>query len=163
MVNGIWASDPRGLNNGRGLSSVYALKFYKKYLKKPGRHFGRNVVNITIKMKAIVWKPQMMKIIKLHLRNPDNQFPPPVIYENRTISLCIIYIYFHLKNKLQSFSKTIVNENNIFLSLLGSRYHLSTDNRFTQSYPSKKENKKKLVSNHYLFRSFVISFNLSSL
>ena len=34
---------------------------------------GQNVVEISIKMKTIVWKPLMIKIIKLRLRNSDNQ------------------------------------------------------------------------------------------
>ena len=47
---------------------------------KHGGHIGRNVVEITIKMKTIVRKPLMIKINKLYLRNLDN------IY---------IYIYIH--------------------------------------------------------------------
>ena len=47
-------------------------QFDKKYLKKAGGHTGRNVVNITIKMKTIVRKPSMIKILKLRLRNSDN-------------------------------------------------------------------------------------------
>ena len=43
-----------------------------KHLNKAGGHIGRNVVEITIKMTAIVWKPLMIKIIKLRLRNSDN-------------------------------------------------------------------------------------------
>ena len=43
-----------------------------KHLKKAGGHIGRNVVEITIKMKTIVQKPLMIKIIKLRLRNFDN-------------------------------------------------------------------------------------------
>ena len=43
-------------------SSVKVPEF-EKYLKKTGRHIGRNVVEITIKMKTIVRKPLMMKII----------------------------------------------------------------------------------------------------
>ena len=41
---------------------------FDKYLKKAGGHIGRNVVEITIKMKTIVRKSLMIKIIKLPLR-----------------------------------------------------------------------------------------------
>ena len=51
-------------------SSVKVLQF-DKHLKKAG-HIGRNVVEITTKMKTIVQKPLMMKITKLRLRNFDN-------------------------------------------------------------------------------------------
>ena len=53
-------------------SSVMVPEF-DKHLKKAGGHIGRNVVEITIKMKAIVWKPLMIKINKLRLRNLDNK------------------------------------------------------------------------------------------
>ena len=43
-----------------------------KHLKKAGGHIGRNVMEITIKMKTIVRKPLMIKIIKLRLKNLDN-------------------------------------------------------------------------------------------
>ena len=43
------------------------------HLKNAGGHIGRNVVEITIKMKTIVRKPLMIKIIKLCLRNLDNR------------------------------------------------------------------------------------------
>ena len=46
-------------------SSVKVPEF-DKHLKKAGGHIGRNVVEITIKMKTIVWKPLMIKINKLH-------------------------------------------------------------------------------------------------
>ena len=39
---------------------------------KAGGHIGRNVVEITIKMKTIVKKTSMIKINKLRLRNLDN-------------------------------------------------------------------------------------------
>ena len=45
---------------------------FDKHLKKAGGHIGRNVVEKTIKMKTIVWKPLMIKITKLCLRNLDN-------------------------------------------------------------------------------------------
>ncbi len=50
-------------------SSVKVPEF-DKHLKKAG-HIGRNVVEITIKMKAIVRKSFMIKINKLRLRNLD--------------------------------------------------------------------------------------------
>ena len=47
--------------------------FDNKHLKKTGGHIGRNLMEITIKMKTIVRKPLMIKIIKLRLRNLDNK------------------------------------------------------------------------------------------
>ena len=41
-------------------------------LKKAGGQIGRNIVEITIKMKAIVLKPLMIKINQFRLRNLDN-------------------------------------------------------------------------------------------
>ena len=41
-------------------SSVKVPEF-DKHLNKVGRHIGRNVVEITIKMKTIVRKPSMIK------------------------------------------------------------------------------------------------------
>ena len=43
-------------------SSVKVSEF-DKHLKKAGGHIGRNVVEITIKMKTIVLKPLMIKIL----------------------------------------------------------------------------------------------------
>ena len=54
-------------------SSVKVPEF-DKHLKKARGHTGRNVVEITIKMKTIVWKPLMIKIIKLRLRNLDDWY-----------------------------------------------------------------------------------------
>ena len=45
-------------------SSVKVPK-YDKHLKKAGGHIGRNIVEITIKMKTIVRKPFMIKICML--------------------------------------------------------------------------------------------------
>ena len=67
MANGIRTGDPRGFNK----SSVKVLEF-NKHLKKAEGHISRNVVEITIEMKTIVWKPLMIKIIKLRFRNLDN-------------------------------------------------------------------------------------------
>ena len=53
-------------------SSVKVPEF-DKHLKKAGGHIGRNVVEITIKMKTIVRKPSMIKIIKLRLRIPKHE------------------------------------------------------------------------------------------
>ncbi len=66
MANGIRTGDPRGFNKGRSSvdsikvqSSVKVLEF-DKHLEKAGGHIGRNVVEITIKMKTIVQKPLMV-------------------------------------------------------------------------------------------------------
>ena len=45
---------------------------FDKHLKKAGGHIGRNVVEITIKVKIIARKPLIIKVIKLRLRNLDN-------------------------------------------------------------------------------------------
>ena len=58
MANGIRTGDPRGFNKFR--SSVKVPEF-DKHLKKAGGHIGRNVVEITIKMKTIVRKTLMIK------------------------------------------------------------------------------------------------------
>ena len=47
-----------------GRSSVKVPKF-DKHLKKAGGHIGRNVVEITIKMKTISRKPLMKKLLNL--------------------------------------------------------------------------------------------------
>ena len=54
------------------LRSSMKVPEFDKHLKKAGWHIGRNVVEITIKMKTIVRKRLMIIIIKLHLRNLDN-------------------------------------------------------------------------------------------
>ena len=47
---------------------------FDKHLKKAGGHIGRNVVEITIKMKTTVRKTLLIKINKLRFRNLDNYF-----------------------------------------------------------------------------------------
>ncbi len=61
MANRIRTGDPRGFNKGRSSKSVKVPEF-DKHLKKAGGHIGRNVIEITIKMKTIVRKPLMMKM-----------------------------------------------------------------------------------------------------
>ena len=51
-------------------SSMQVPKF-DKHLKKARGYIGRNIVEITIKMKTIVRQTLMIKINKLHLRNLD--------------------------------------------------------------------------------------------
>ena len=58
-------------SNQQVRSSVKVPEF-DKHLKKAGGHIGRNVVEITIKMKTIVRKTLITKINKLRLRNLDN-------------------------------------------------------------------------------------------
>ena len=55
MANGIRTGDPHGFNKGHSLSSMKVPEF-DKHLKKARGHIGRNVVEITIKMKTIVRK-----------------------------------------------------------------------------------------------------------
>ena len=54
MVNEIRASDPCGLNKGRGLNSP---EFDKTHMKKAEGYIGQNVLNLRIKLKTIVRKP----------------------------------------------------------------------------------------------------------
>ena len=56
MANGIRTGDPVDSIKDVVRSSVKVPEF-DKYLKKAGGHIGRNVVEITIKMKTIVRKP----------------------------------------------------------------------------------------------------------
>ena len=52
-----------------------------KHLKKTGRYIGRNVIEMKIKMKAIVQKPLMIKAIKLQ--------PPP----SRDLAPCNFWLF----------------------------------------------------------------------
>ena len=52
--------------------STVKVSEFDKHLKKAGGHIGRNVLEITIKMKTIVRKPLMIKTSELRLRNLDN-------------------------------------------------------------------------------------------
>ena len=54
------------------VQSSMKVSEFDKHQKKAGEHIGRNIVEITIKMKTIVQKPFMIKITGLHLRNLDN-------------------------------------------------------------------------------------------
>ena len=71
-------------------SSVTVPEF-DKHLKKAGGRIGRNVVEITIKMKSIVRKPLMIKISVFISNNS--------IYHNNTISLpktvWVIWVSWH--------------------------------------------------------------------
>ena len=78
MANGIRTGDPVDSIKDVVQSSVKVPEF-DKHLKKAGGHISRNVMEIIIKMKTIVWKPLMIKIkeilnekiIELRLRNLD--------------------------------------------------------------------------------------------
>ena len=71
MADGIRTGDPRGFNKWR--SSKFREGSRVRQTPEEGRgHIGRNVVEVTIKMKTIVRKPLMIKIYKLRLRNFDN-------------------------------------------------------------------------------------------
>ena len=61
MANGIRTGDPVDSIKDVVLSSVKVPEF-DKHLKKAGWHIGRNVVEIAMKMKAIVRKPIMKKM-----------------------------------------------------------------------------------------------------
>ena len=65
MANGIRTDDPRGFNKGR--SSKFREGSRVQHLQKVGGHIGRNVEEITIKMKTIVRKSLMIKMIFKHL------------------------------------------------------------------------------------------------
>ena len=70
MADRIRTGDPRGFNKGRSLKFREG-SWFDKNLKKAGGHIERNVVEITMKMKTIVWKPLLIKITKIRLRNLD--------------------------------------------------------------------------------------------
>ena len=55
------------------ITNLRLRNLHNKHLKKVGRHIGRNVVEIAIKMKTIVRKPLMIKITNLRLRNLHNK------------------------------------------------------------------------------------------
>ena len=67
MANGIRKGDPRGFIKDVVRSSEKVPEF-DKHLKKAGGHIGRNVVEITIKMKTIVKKTL---INENHFLSPD--------------------------------------------------------------------------------------------
>ena len=67
--------------------SSVKVPVFGKHLKRAGRHIGRNVVEITIKMKTIVQKPLMIKINKLRLRNLD-KWNILMAYQTVEIILC---------------------------------------------------------------------------
>ena len=69
-----------------GVRSSVLITEFDKHLKKAGGHIGRNVVEITIKMKTIVRKPLMIKI-----------FTPPFlvygfIYFGRSYRSIVVYV-----------------------------------------------------------------------
>ena len=65
MANGIRTGDHPAMDSIKEVvwSSMKVPKF-DKHLKKAGRHIGRNIVEITIKMKTIVCKLLMIKPIR---------------------------------------------------------------------------------------------------
>ena len=65
---------PKTLNDKNQQAS--SQKIRQQTPEEGRRHIGRNVVEITIKMKTIVQKPLMIKINKLRLRNLDNYDVP---------------------------------------------------------------------------------------
>ena len=74
-------------------SSVKVPEF-NKHLKNAGGHIGQNVVEITIKMKTIVWKTLKIKINKFHLRNLDNLYISILIWVMERIDKFIFLIVF---------------------------------------------------------------------
>ena len=62
MATGIRTGDPPHSVKDVVQSSVKVPDF-DKHLKKAEGHIGRNVVEITIKMKTIVRKPLMIRIV----------------------------------------------------------------------------------------------------
>ena len=88
MVNGIRTS-PHPVDSIKDLvrSSVKVLEF-DEHLKKAGGHIGRNVVEITIKMKTVVRKPLMIKISNFsfkylyQIKNIKEQIRQPFFFAN---------------------------------------------------------------------------------
>ena len=71
MANGIRTGDPMDSMKDVVRSSVKVPEC-DKHLMKAGGHISKHFVEITIKTKAIVRKPLMIKIIKFRPRNFDN-------------------------------------------------------------------------------------------
>ena len=93
-------------------SSVKVPEF-DKHLKKARGHVGRNVVEITIKMKAIVRKPLMIKINKLRLSNLDNSVGFVLAFYS-----CLIYaVQFDMEKQ----TSNIVLRELLYLKLLAMR------------------------------------------
>ena len=83
-------------------SSVKVPEF-KKHMKMAGGHIGRNVLEITIKMKTIVRKLLMIKIIALHLRKSLS-----FVSEMKTTNTIIyIYIYIYTQESTKMYLKPI--------------------------------------------------------
>ena len=78
-----------------GRSSVKVPEF-DKHLKKAGGYIGRNIMEITIKMKTMVRKPLMIKINKLRLRNLDKLFTNFNERTNTLLKICIAYTLFSM-------------------------------------------------------------------
>ena len=102
-------------------SSVKVPEF-DKYLKKIGGHISRNVVEITIEMKAIVRKPLMIKIIKLRLWNLDNLLI--FVFTFLKLKLILFYnwvVYYYARQWMTSLLLQIVEMRCLsgFLPLLG--------------------------------------------
>ena len=71
-IDGFSDVDPNAISSKYSMCMLANTGDNSEPVKKAGGHIGRNVVNITIKMKTIVWKPWIIKIIKLPRRNSDN-------------------------------------------------------------------------------------------
>ena len=65
MVNWIRTMYPWRLNKGFGLKFYVDSKFDMKHLKKAEGHIGQNVVNITMKIKTIVFLLNVFKNVAL--------------------------------------------------------------------------------------------------
>ena len=71
MADGIRTGDTRGFDKGR--NSKFREGSRVRQTPEEGRGTYRpKRCEIAIKMKTIVWKPLMIKITKLRLRNLDN-------------------------------------------------------------------------------------------
>ena len=71
------------------VGSVLVLEF-DKHPKKAGGHIGRNVVEITIKVKTVVRKPLMIKMSKISAKNYSSIY----IYIYMCVCVCVcVFIY----------------------------------------------------------------------
>ena len=145
MVNKIRASNPSGLNKGHG------SKFNKKHLEKARGYISWNIVNITIKMKTIVWKPWIIKI-KLHLKNSDNWSNSVNSSDSsQKFSLKFFFFFFFFF----FFSEIIQFNHKIFYPI--AVFDLIRQ-FFSKIYYSINEKKINLVSRLFLKSAFTVNF-----
>ena len=145
MANGIRTGDPRGFNKGR---STVKVPEFDKHLKKAGGHIGRNVVEITIKMKTIV-----RKTIENHyhgnLMNIKKKKKKEKSYLNNSVEF--FFNFFHHSNctHIRSFSSHFESISNRLEIFLKYRLHIKVIRRWANERKSYKTWKSELDESVY--------------